>query len=99
MNAACEILHANRVGEYDVLQQGDSVFDVFYKYAGLRDFCMHSDWIIAYMINTYSGTSLHKIGECNVGWWGKYKPCGLGIMSCHYQSPEAMKQFAQDLGL
>ncbi len=43
MHAACENLHANRFGEYDVFQQGDSAFDLFFKYAGLRDFCMHSD--------------------------------------------------------
>jgi hypothetical protein len=94
MISACEILQANRVGEYDVFQQGDSVFDIFYKYSALREFCMHSDWAMGYMINAYSGSRLRKLGHfngCRYRW-----PCERGSTSCHYQDPEAMKQFAHE---
>jgi len=45
MNAACENLKSNRIGEEDVFQQGDSVFDVFYKYEGSVTFvCIPTGW-------------------------------------------------------
>ena len=96
MNSSCENLKDNKVGEYDVFQQGDSVFDIFYKYSALREFCMHSDWAMGYMINAYSGSSLRSLGRC-YGYRGPPRPCEPGgSTSCHYQGPEAMKQFATE---
>jgi len=93
INSICKNLEANRVGEHDVFQQGDSVFDIFYKYSAIRDFCMHSDWAIGYMINAYSGSSLQSIHQCEGLGLKKSLPCKSDSISCHYQSPEAMKQF------
>jgi hypothetical protein len=49
---------------------------------------------MGYMINAYSGSSLEKIGHCKLkrGREG----CPLDAIYCHYQSPEAMKDFALD---
>jgi hypothetical protein len=94
MEKACARLQANQVGEHDVFQQGDSVFDIFYKYSAIRNFCMHSDWAMAYIINAYSGSSLEQIGQCNLK--GGSEGCPLDAIYCHNQSPEAMKHFALD---
>jgi hypothetical protein len=92
MKSTCKRLQDNnRVGERDVYQQGDSVFDIFYKSSAMLDFCMHSDWAMGYMINAYSGSSLEKIGQCYYGG-----DCPHDAVYCHYQSPEAMKNFAQN---
>jgi len=91
MKSTCARLQDNRVGEHDVFQQGDSAFDIFYKYSAMLDFCMHSDWAMGYMINAYSGSSLEKIGQCYYGG-----DCPHDAVYCHYQSPEAMKDFALD---
>ena len=91
MNSTCERLHDNQVGEHDVFQQGDSVFDIFYKYSALRDFCMHSDWAMGYMINAYSGSSLEQFGQCLQRSPGD---CPVDALYCRYQNPEAMKHFA-----
>ena len=93
MNSTCARLQDNRVGERDVYQQGDSIFDIFYKYSAMVDFCMHSDWAMGYMINAYSGSSLEQFGQClqRLG-----RDCPFDALYCHYLSPEAMKQFAQN---
>ena len=93
INSICKNLEADRVGEQDVFQQGDSVFDIFYKYSAIRDFCMHSDWAMGYMINAYSGSILEQIGQCEGLGLKNSLPCSSDSMTCHYQSPEAMKQF------
>jgi hypothetical protein len=93
MKSTCAHLQDNQVGERDVYQQGDSVFDIFYKYSAMLDFCMHSDWAMGHMINAYSGSSLEKIGQCMHRGGGG---CPLDALYCHYQSPEAMKNFAQN---
>jgi hypothetical protein len=87
MSSVCKTLRANKIGEYDVFQQGDSLFDVFYKYSALHDFCMHSDNAIFWMVNLHSGTNMTQIGQCH----GRGQPCNLGAVSCHYIKPEAMK--------
>jgi hypothetical protein len=94
MEKACACLQANQVCEHDIFQQGDSVFDIFYKYSAIRNFCMHSDWAMAYIINAYSGSSLEQIGQCMLK--GGSEGCPLDALHCHNQSPEAMKHFALD---
>jgi hypothetical protein len=73
----------------ELFQQGDSVFDVFYKYSALCKFCVHSNAAIAHMVNVYTGTILKQIGPCQ----GCGQPCHCGQISCHYQTPEMMKEF------
>ena len=92
MNLVCDKLNTNSLGA-DLFQQGDSVFDIFYKYSAIREFCMHSDAATAAMINWYSELSggLIQFGHCH---GSRGQPCpNSGAISCHYQSPEKMKLF------
>lgn len=89
MESVCANLQKNRIGELDVFANGDSVFELFYKYSALKDFCMHSDWAMGYMLTFYSGGSLNDLGpgQCR-------KPrCTSGSVTCHNQTPKAMKDF------
>ena len=85
----CANLKMNRIGERDVFEEGDSVFDVFYKYSALRDFCVHSDWMLGYMITFYSGGSLWNVypRQC------REDPCTARSVTCHNQSPKDMMEY------
>ena len=93
MDLVCANLQQNRVGELELFREGDSVFDIFYKYSALNKFCMHSDWALGYMISLYSGGSLNQIGyqinphQCHLD------PCTLESVVCHNQGPNDMIEF------
>ena len=91
VESVCSNLLRNRAGELAVFREGDSVLDIFYKYSALNKFCMHSDWMLGYMIGFYSGGSLNKIWH-----WGKEcqdDPCTLESVACHNQGPNDMIHF------
>lgn len=84
---ACEKLQRNRAGESDSFTQGDSIFDIFYKYAAHPQFCMHSDWAIGFMIHHYLGIILQQAlpeGSSH---------CDEDSVSCHRHKPKQMETF------
>jgi len=85
---ACAKLQTNRAGELDHFRQGDSVFDIFYKYAAREQFCMHSDWEMGYMITNYSGLKLQQAEPRSKRWW-----CAPESVTCHNQTPGKMEGF------
>jgi hypothetical protein len=93
MNAVCERLIAKTSINAELFRHGDSIFDIFYKYSAVRKFCQHSDGVMAQMINEYTEITggLIQFGQCNS------RDCPTsGTISCHYQQPDKMKQFALD---
>ena len=54
-SSACPALEENRFGEAAVFRPGMSVLDLFYKYSAIAEFCLHSDWLLGYMLTYYSG--------------------------------------------
>jgi len=89
---ACAQLAQNKAQELDVYTSGDSVFNIFYKLASRPYFCMHSDWMIGYMVTNYGMT---RDGLVQVDPQGKRGYCGEESVSCHYQTPILMEQFVQ----
>mmetsp|Transcript_44144 Transcript_44144/g.79182 ORF Transcript_44144/g.79182 Transcript_44144/m.79182 type:complete len:400 (-) Transcript_44144:171-1370(-) len=87
--SACANLQKNQIGELDVFQQGDSVFELFYKYSAIQHFCLHSDWAMGYMITYYSGGELHQLQPRKC----RRPPCSSGSITCHNQSPKKMEEF------
>lgn len=89
VKSICDNLRRNRIGEMDVFNGGDSVFDIFYKYSAQKNFCLHSDWVIGYMITFYSGGYLSQLypRQCRLN------SCTLQSISCHNQSPRDMEEF------
>ncbi|KAL3774922.1 hypothetical protein ACHAWO_004008 [Cyclotella atomus] len=51
--AICAQIKADRVGEASMFQDGMTVFELFYKYSATKDFCMHSDWLLGYILEYY----------------------------------------------
>jgi hypothetical protein len=49
----CSQITADKIGEAVVFQEGMTVFELFYKYSALKDFCLHSDWLLGYVIEYY----------------------------------------------
>ena len=100
MMSVCERLNAKTTIDTTLYQHGDSIFDIFYKYSAIREFCIHSDGAMAMMINGYAeitGGGLKQFGQCS-GGRGMTCPTS-GAITCHYQDPEDMKQFALDRGI
>ena len=89
MKSICKTLQENRVGERAVYQPGDSVFDVFYKYSALDNFCMHSDWAMGYMISYYSGGELQQLDPKRC----RKHPCNGRSITCHNHGPMDMEKF------
>jgi len=89
---ACKQLAQNKAQELDVYTSGDSVFNIFYKLASRPYFCMHSDWMLGYMVTNYGMT---RDGLVQVDPQGKRGYCGEESVSCHYQTQALMEQFVQ----
>ena len=91
MDLVCSNLQKNRVGELELFQEGDYVFDIFYKYSAHNKFCMHSDWALGYMISLYSGGNLNQTNphQC------RNDPCTLESVACHNQGPNDMIEFTR----
>ena len=92
----CDNIRKNRVGKRSVFKDGDSVFDMFYKLSALKNFCMHSDWMVGYMVTYYSGGTLSQIGPQGRDRCPSPNTCGCHItfFTCHKQSPQDMENFA-----
>ena len=88
----CAKLQQNIIGELDVFRDGDSVFDIFYKYSGIRQFCLHSDWALGYMLTNYMDKDLQQLQPMRC----KSEVCDLESVSCHNQGPDEMSKFVQD---
>ncbi len=66
-NGVCVNLKRNRIGERRVFREGMSTLELFYGYSALRDYCMHSDWLVGYMINFYLHPLADSLGDINKG--------------------------------
>ena len=95
MDLVCSNLQMNRVGELELFREGDSVFDIFYKYSVHNKFCMHSDWALGYMISLYSGGSLNQIGHQINPFECRRDSCTLESVVCHNQGPNDMIEFTR----
>lgn len=94
MNAVCEGLIAKTSINAELFQEGDSIFDIFYKYSAVHKFCLHSDGAMANMINGYTEITggLKQFGQRSY-----IRGCpSSGVISCHFQYPGKMNQFALD---
>ncbi|KAL3782062.1 hypothetical protein HJC23_006290 [Cyclotella cryptica] len=49
----CSQIKLNKVGEAAIFQDGMTIFQLFYKYAALKNYCMHSDWLFGYVLQYY----------------------------------------------
>jgi len=61
----CTNLKENRIGELAVFREGISILELFYRYSALRNFCMHSDWIVGYMIHFYLSPRANSVSKKN----------------------------------
>ena len=46
----CATLKEDRVGELGLFKEGMTILELFHKYTSLPVYCMHSDWILGYMV-------------------------------------------------
>ena len=96
---ACNRIQENRIGEQALYEEGMSVMQLFHRYAGIRTFCFHSDWLTGYIANFYKLSEIH--GNVTIGGVKKF-PEACGNMTpagdirwcaddegiCHNQGPK-----------
>ena len=98
--AICSQIKADKVGEARIFQEGMSIFKLFYKYSAQKDFCMHSDWLLGYILEYY----LPQLDDHNLVGMKSYPSCGNITIAteavrpctpfsdtCHNQKPEDME--------
>ena len=105
--AICAQIKADNVGEASVFQDGMTAFELFYKYSALKEFCMHSDWLLGYMFKYYlSHPQLAEGDQTLMGMkaypscgnvtisTGEVRPCTQFSDTCHNQNPKDMEALA-----
>ena len=93
MRSTCDNLQQNRVGELEVFENGDSIFDIFYKYAALTTFCMHSDWLVGYLVTYHGGGMSQLVHNRARGNKCSIDICDADSVTCHNQNPVDMAEF------
>ena len=55
----CESVRLGRIGERQLFREGMSIAELFHDYSSLKMFCLHSDWLIGYIVKYYIFTDIH----------------------------------------
>jgi hypothetical protein len=92
MTSSCNNLQQNVIGELDIFQDGDSALDLFYKYSAIRQFCLHSDWAMGYIISRYLHMNISKLKPQRC----KGHMCDLSSITCHNRGPEDMETHVRE---
>jgi len=95
------------VGEASIFQDGISIFELFFRYSARKDFCMHSDWVMGYILKFYISSSqasgkddqtlvgMKTYPSCgNITVAGGPRPCTPFSPICHNQNPMDMEFLA-----
>ena len=99
----CVSLEKNGIGEATSFEEGMSAFELFASYAAREDYCMHSDWLVGYMVEHYlrGGNSDDELAgmktypRCgNFTASGDVRPCRDGAAACHRQGAKDMEAMA-----
>ena len=49
----CDKINENSIGEATIFKDGMTLFRLFYLYSSVQNFCYHSDWLLAYVLEHY----------------------------------------------
>eukprot|EP00804_Cyclotella_cryptica_P013053 CCRYP_002359-RA/>CCRYP_002359-RA protein AED:0.09 eAED:0.14 QI:151/0.85/0.75/1/0.85/0.75/8/502/1448 len=103
----CAQIKADTVGEAAVFRDGMTIFELFYKYSALKDFCMHSDWLLGYVLEYYLPHSLsnaeHKERDHTLMGMMNYPSCGNvtvatgSVRRCTHYSDTCHNQGPKDM--
>ena len=99
------MLKVDRIGELSLFEEGMTILELFYKYSSLDDYCMHSDWLLGYMVKYYLYGVLQEEAEPALRGMATYphcgnvtsastRPCGDTSATCHNIVPKDMESRA-----
>lgn len=98
------------MGESPLFKEGMTIFELFYKHSALSNFCMHSDWVLSYVIEHYlakskSANNFNLAAIESYPFCGNHTlketviPCTANSVSCRNLSPPEMETLhLQSLG-
>ena len=61
--AVCnQIKSKTNIGEGSIFKNGMTLFELFYRYSSVQNYCFHSDWLMGYILEYYvkPSDSIHK---------------------------------------
>lgn len=103
----CSRISQDLAGESSLFKDGMSIFQLFYKYSALESFCMHSDWLLGYILDHYLPKDTQEATPNLVGIKtypscgnytitdGAVRPCVAHLESfCHNMAPNDMEALA-----
>ena len=78
----CAQIKRDSIGEASLFSDGMSIFQLFFLYTSLKNFCFHSDWVIGYIFEFYVNalsTDLSReqdLEDSNLVSLERYPNCG-----------------------
>ena len=95
----CATLKENRMGERLLFEEGITILELFRRYSALPVYCMHSDWMLGYIVKFYLPESallgVETYPRCgNITSDMTARPCDDIFATCHNMKPEDMESLA-----
>ena len=96
----CSTLKEDRVGELRLFKEGMTILQLFHKYSTIPVYCMHSDWILGYILKYYLLQESALLGMDTYPRCGTMTsvatelPCEDTFTSCHSMQPEDMESLS-----
>lgn len=91
----CKSIRLSRLGESPLFHEGMSIAELFHDYSSLKNFCIHSDWLLGYIAKFYLFTDIQGIEFYPSTCGNLTLKCYFGMEACHRQTPEAMEFFSR----
>ena len=76
-----------------------SIAELFHDYSSLKMFCLHSDWLIGYIVKYYIFTDIKGLAHWPSTCGNVTMECRFGMEACHRQLPEAMESFSYSMNI
>jgi hypothetical protein len=72
----CELIKESSFGEASIFEDGMSIFQLFYLYSSVNNFCFHSDWLLGYVLTKYVQNDNHQHSQTTITAVEAYPSCG-----------------------
>jgi len=95
----CESVRLGRIGERQLFREGMSIAELFHNYSSLKMFCLHSDWLIGYIVKYYIFTDIKGLAHWPSTCGNVTMECRFGMEACHRQLPEEMESFSYSMNI
>lgn len=87
----CSSMERNELGEQQLFSEGMSIAELFLDYAALGSNCVHSDWLVGYVVENYLGAVLGGLSQWPTQCSNTTHYCSPETGICHNQDHISMQ--------